>query len=110
MSRVQQNPVTPGGVIHEMGRRAWAAIDLVSERAQPGGTVPNVFVDGTVVSPTQNPSLTYMALTARGQFLGGEVSAASYNAPFKARQWRSCCWERPRGTAYPFPPRFRDDR
>jgi choline dehydrogenase-like flavoprotein len=60
----------PGSVIHEMGA---ARMGRDSQTSVLNGhnqihAVPNVFVtDGScmVSSPTQNPSLTYMALTAR---------------------------------------------
>jgi choline dehydrogenase-like flavoprotein len=64
------NPVTPGSVIHEMGTARMGrdpATSVLNGHNQIH-TVPNVFVtDGScmVSSPTQNPSLTYMALTAR---------------------------------------------
>ena len=64
------NPVTPGSVIHEMGtaRMGRDAKTSVLNAHNQVHAVPNVFVtDGScmVSSPTQNPSLTYMALTAR---------------------------------------------
>ena len=64
------NPVTPGSVIHEMGTARMGRdpkTSVLNAHNQVHG-VPNVFVtDGScmVSSPTQNPSLTYMALTAR---------------------------------------------
>jgi choline dehydrogenase-like flavoprotein len=63
-------PVTPGSVIHEMGtaRMGRDPRTSVLNGHNQVHTVPNVFVtDGScmVSSPTQNPSLTYMALTAR---------------------------------------------
>jgi choline dehydrogenase-like flavoprotein len=64
------NPVTPGSVIHEMGTARMGRdpkTSVLNSRNQVHG-VPNLFVtDGSfmVSSPTQNPSLTYMALTAR---------------------------------------------
>jgi choline dehydrogenase-like flavoprotein len=64
------NPVTPGSVIHEMGTARMGRdpkTSVLNSRNQLHA-VPNVFVtDGSfmVSSPTQNPSLTYMALTAR---------------------------------------------
>jgi choline dehydrogenase-like flavoprotein len=63
-------PVTPGSVIHEMGTARMGRdpkTSVLNEWNQIHG-VKNVFVtDGScmVSSPTQNPSLTYMALTAR---------------------------------------------
>jgi choline dehydrogenase-like flavoprotein len=62
--------VTPGSVIHEMGtaRMGRDAKTSVLNAHNQVHAVPNVFVtDGScmVSSPTQNPSLTYMALTAR---------------------------------------------
>jgi choline dehydrogenase-like flavoprotein len=60
----------PGSVIHEMGTARMGRdpkTSVLNDRNQIH-TVPNVFVtDGScmVSSPTQNPSLTYMALTAR---------------------------------------------
>jgi choline dehydrogenase-like flavoprotein len=64
------NPVTPGSVIHEMGtaRMGRDPRTSVLNAHNQVHAVPNVFVtDGScmVSSPTQNPSLTYMALTAR---------------------------------------------
>jgi choline dehydrogenase-like flavoprotein len=64
------HPVTPGSVIHEMGTARMGRdpkSSVLNSRNQVHA-VPNVFVtDGScmVSSPTQNPSLTYMALTAR---------------------------------------------
>jgi choline dehydrogenase-like flavoprotein len=63
-------PVTPGSVIHEMGTARMGRDPRTSalNGRNHVHTVPNVFVtDGScmVSSPTQNPSLTYMALTAR---------------------------------------------
>ncbi|MET0535498.1 MAG: GMC family oxidoreductase [Steroidobacter sp.] len=60
----------PGSVIHEMGtaRMGRDAKTSVLNQHNQMHSVPNVFVtDGAcmVSSPTQNPSLTYMALTAR---------------------------------------------
>jgi choline dehydrogenase-like flavoprotein len=60
----------PGSVIHEMGTARMGRdpkTSVLNGRNQIH-TVPNVFVtDGScmVSSPTQNPSLTYMALTVR---------------------------------------------
>jgi choline dehydrogenase-like flavoprotein len=64
------NPVTPGSVIHEMGtaRMGRDPKTSVLNGHNQLHAVPNLFVtDGSfmVSSPTQNPSLTYMALTAR---------------------------------------------
>jgi choline dehydrogenase-like flavoprotein len=64
------NPVTPGSVIHEMGtaRMGRDPKTSVLNAHNQVHAVPNLFVtDGSfmVSSPTQNPSLTYMALTAR---------------------------------------------
>ena len=64
------NPVVPGSVIHEMGtaRMGRDPKTSVFNGHNQIHAVPNVFVtDGSfmVSSPTQNPSLTYMALTAR---------------------------------------------
>jgi choline dehydrogenase-like flavoprotein len=64
------HPVTPGSVIHEMGtaRMGRDPKTSVLNAHNQIHAVPNVFVtDGScmVSSPTQNPSLTYMALTAR---------------------------------------------
>jgi choline dehydrogenase-like flavoprotein len=64
------HPVTPGSVIHEMGtaRMGRDPKTSVLNSHNQLHAVPNVFVtDGSfmVSSPTQNPSLTYMALTAR---------------------------------------------
>ena len=63
-------PVTPGSVIHEMGtaRMGRDPKTSVLNAYNQVHSVPNIFVtDGScmVSSPTQNPSLTYMALTAR---------------------------------------------
>jgi choline dehydrogenase-like flavoprotein len=63
-------PVTPGSVIHEMGTACMGRDPKTSvlNAFNQVHAVPNVFVtDGScmVSSPTQNPSLTYMALTAR---------------------------------------------
>jgi choline dehydrogenase-like flavoprotein len=64
------HPVTPGSVIHEMGTARMGRdpkTSVLNEWNQVHAA-PNVFVtDGScmVSSPTQNPSLTYMALTAR---------------------------------------------
>ena len=63
-------PITPGSVIHEMGtaRMGRDPKTSVLNAHNQIHAVPNVFVtDGScmVSSPTQNPSLTYMALTAR---------------------------------------------
>ncbi|GFE80085.1 GMC family oxidoreductase [Steroidobacter agaridevorans] len=60
----------PGSVIHEMGtaRMGRDPKTSVLDMHNQVHAVPNVFVtDGScmVSSPTQNPSLTYMALTAR---------------------------------------------
>ena len=62
--------VTPGSVIHEMGtaRMGGDAKTSVLNAFNQVHAVPNVFVtDGSCMpsSPPQNPSLTYMALTAR---------------------------------------------
>jgi len=64
------HPVVPGSVIHEMGtaRMGRDPKTSVLNAHNQIHAVPNVFVtDGSfmVSSPTQNPSLTYMALTAR---------------------------------------------
>ncbi|MFM2290155.1 MAG: hypothetical protein RL684_3298 [Pseudomonadota bacterium] len=64
------HPVTPGSVIHEMGtaRMGRDPGTSVLNGYNQVHAVPNVFVtDGScmVSSPAQNPSLTYMALTAR---------------------------------------------
>ena len=64
------HPVTPGSVIHEMGtaRMGRDPGSSVLNAFNQVHAVPNVFVtDGScmVSSPGQNPSLTYMALTAR---------------------------------------------
>jgi choline dehydrogenase-like flavoprotein len=64
------HPVTPGSVIHEMGtaRMGRDPKTSVLNAHNQIHAAPNVFVtDGScmVSSPTQNPSLTYMALTAR---------------------------------------------
>jgi choline dehydrogenase-like flavoprotein len=78
------HPVTPGSVIHEMGtaRMGRDPKTSVLNAHNQLHSVPNVFVtDGScmVSSPTQNPSLTYMALTARAanyaveQLKSGEI-------------------------------------
>lgn len=64
------NAITPGAVIHEMGtaRMGRDPKTSVLNAYNQVHAVPNLFVtDGScmVSSPTQNPSLTYMALTAR---------------------------------------------
>jgi choline dehydrogenase-like flavoprotein len=64
------HPVVPGSVIHEMGtaRMGRDPGTSVLNAHNQVHAVPNVFVtDGSFMcsSPTQNPSLTYMALTAR---------------------------------------------
>src|SRR6186713_3273167 len=64
------HPVVPGSVIHEMGtaRMGRDPKTSVLNSHNQLHAVPNVFVtDGSfmVSSPTQNPSLTYMAMTAR---------------------------------------------
>jgi choline dehydrogenase-like flavoprotein len=64
------HPVTPGSVIHEMGtaRMGRDPATSVLNGFNQVHAVPNVFVtDGSCMasSPPQNPSLTYMALTAR---------------------------------------------
>ena len=64
------HPVTPGSVIHEMGtaRMGRDPKTSVLNAHNQLHTVPNLFVtDGSfmVSNPTQNPSLTYMAMTAR---------------------------------------------
>jgi choline dehydrogenase-like flavoprotein len=64
------HPVTPGSVIHEMGtaRMGRDPKTSVLNAHNQIHAVPNVYVtDGScmVSCPTQNPSLTYMALTAR---------------------------------------------
>jgi choline dehydrogenase-like flavoprotein len=64
------HPVTPGSVIHEMGTARMGRdpkTSVLNEWNQIHAA-PNVFVtDGSCMpsSPPQNPSLTYMALTAR---------------------------------------------
>jgi choline dehydrogenase-like flavoprotein len=64
------HPVTPGSVIHEMGTARMGRdpkTSVLNSHNQVHG-IHNVFVtDGSfmVSSPTQNPSLTYMAMTAR---------------------------------------------
>ncbi len=63
-------PIVPGSVIHEMGtaRMGRDPKTSVLNSHNQLHAVPNVFVtDGSfmVSSPTQNPSLTYMAMTVR---------------------------------------------
>jgi len=78
------HPVVPGSVIHEMGtaRMGRDPKTSVLNSHNQLHAVPNVFVtDGSfmVSSPTQNPSLTYMAMTARaadyavGKLKRGEI-------------------------------------
>jgi choline dehydrogenase-like flavoprotein len=73
------NPVVPGSVIHEMGtaRMGRDPKTSVLNAHNQVHEVPNVFVtDGSfmVSSPTQNPSLTYMAMTARAaEFAVGKL-------------------------------------
>jgi choline dehydrogenase-like flavoprotein len=69
VAAVPTNPV-PGGTIHEMGTARMGADPKTSvlNRNNQCHDAPNVFVtDGScmVSSACQNPSLTYMALTAR---------------------------------------------
>jgi choline dehydrogenase-like flavoprotein len=64
------NPSTPGSVIHEMGtaRMGRDPKNSVLNRFNQCHDAPNVFItDGACMASTacQNPSLTYMALTAR---------------------------------------------
>jgi choline dehydrogenase-like flavoprotein len=64
-------PGTPGATIHEMGT-AHMGVDprrSVLNRYNQAHDVPNLFItDGSAMASTscQNPSLTYMALSARG--------------------------------------------
>ncbi|NCP18975.1 MAG: GMC family oxidoreductase [Erythrobacter sp.] len=63
-------PGAGGGAIHEMGgaRMGWDPATSVLNRWSQAHDVPNLFVtDGAQMSSSacQNPSLTYMALTAR---------------------------------------------
>ena len=78
------HPVTPGSVIHEMGtaRMGRDPKTSVLNGHNQVHSVANLFVtDGSfmVSSPTQNPSLTYMAMTARavdfavGKMKRGEI-------------------------------------
>src|SRR4030095_2433406 len=65
-----QNKPVPGGTIHEMGtaRMGNDPKTSVLNKFNQCHDVPNVFVtDGSCMVPSacQNPSLTYMALTAR---------------------------------------------
>jgi choline dehydrogenase-like flavoprotein len=64
------NPVTPGSVIHEMGtaRMGRDPKTSVLNAHNQVWDCPNLFVtDGSCMTSAacQNPSLTYMALTAR---------------------------------------------
>ena len=64
------NPSFPGNAIHEMGtaRMGHSPKTSVLNKHNQVHAVPNVYVtDGACMtsSPYQNPSLTYMALTAR---------------------------------------------
>jgi choline dehydrogenase-like flavoprotein len=75
--------VTPGSVIHEMGTARMGRdpkTSVLNGNNQVHG-VPNLFVtDGScmVSSPTQNPSLTYMALTARAvDYAVGQLKAGA---------------------------------
>jgi choline dehydrogenase-like flavoprotein len=66
----RQENVRPGLVIHEMGgaRMSARAADGVLNGWNQAWDVPNLFVtDGACMtsSANQNPSITYMALTAR---------------------------------------------
>jgi choline dehydrogenase-like flavoprotein len=68
--RPVDNPCIPGSVIHEMGTARMGANPKQSilNKFNQVHTAPNVFVtDGACMLSTacQNPSLTYMALTAR---------------------------------------------
>ncbi len=68
--RLRQHVRSPAWASTRWARRAWAAIPRprCSTHTTRCGTAPNVFVtDGScmVSSACQNPSLTYMALTAR---------------------------------------------
>ena len=68
--RTFNDDVKPGLCIHEMGtaRMGWDAKTSVLNRWNQAHDVPNVFVtDGACMSSSanQNPSMTYMALTAR---------------------------------------------
>jgi choline dehydrogenase-like flavoprotein len=75
--------VVPGSVIHEMGtaRMGRDPKTSVLNAHNQIHAVPNVFVtDGScmVSSPTQNPSLTYMALTARAvDYAVGQMKAGA---------------------------------
>jgi choline dehydrogenase-like flavoprotein len=65
-----RGPSTPGGTNHEMGtaRMGRDARTSVLNRWNQSWDVPNLFItDGACMtsSGNQNPSLTYMALTAR---------------------------------------------
>ena len=69
VSGFDYDPV-PGSVIHEMGtaRMGHDPATSVLNKWNQSHDIPNLFVtDGScmVSSPPQNPSLTYMALTAR---------------------------------------------
>jgi choline dehydrogenase-like flavoprotein len=70
--------VTPGSVIHEMGtaRMGRDPKTSVLNGWNQVHAAPNVFVtDGSCMpsSPPQNPSLTYMALTARAAHRAAEL-------------------------------------
>jgi choline dehydrogenase-like flavoprotein len=69
VTAIPTNPI-PGGTIHEMGTARMGADPKTSvlNRHSQCHDVPNVFVtdgSGMVSTACQNPSLTYMALTAR---------------------------------------------
>jgi choline dehydrogenase-like flavoprotein len=70
-------PGTPGGAIHEMGTAHMGrdpGTSVLNEYSQ-AHDVPNLFVtDGAAMasSGSQNPSLTYMALSARGAHYAAE--------------------------------------
>ncbi len=76
--RVNNNPAPPGLLIHEMGTARMGrdpATSVLNEHNQ-AHDVPNLFVtDGACMtsSACQNPSLTYMAITARASAAAADM-------------------------------------
>ena len=76
--QVNSNPAPPGLLIHEMGtaRMGHNPATSVLNKYNQTHDVPNLFVtDGACMtsSACQNPSLTYMALTARASAAAVEM-------------------------------------